>query len=94
VGKEEGVQKSPFSTTRTLDMSQAGVKLETIEPLDKNALLEMEIAIKESIFSVSGRVVYCRKIPDGNYIVGIQFDRPVEEIIETISDDLLEASPL
>ncbi len=93
VGKEEGVQKSPFSTTRTLDMSKAGVKLETIEPLDKNALLEMEIAIKESIFSVNGRVVYCRQVPAGNYFVGIQFDQPVEEIVKTISDDLLETSP-
>jgi hypothetical protein len=92
VGKEGGVQKSPFSTTRTLDMSQAGVKLETIEPLDTNTLLEMEIAIKESIFSVKGRVVYCRQVPAGNYFVGIQFDQPVEELIKTISDDLLETS--
>jgi hypothetical protein len=92
VGKEKGVQKSPFLTTRTLDMSQDGVKVETLEPLDENALLEMEIAIKESIFSINGRVVYCQKIPAGNYMVGVQFDQPVEEIIKTISDDLLQAS--
>jgi hypothetical protein len=93
VGKEGGVQKSPFSTTRTLDISQDGVKVETIEPLDTNALLEMEIAIKESIFSVNGRVVYCQQVPAGNYFVGIQFDHPVEELIKTVSDDLLETSP-
>ncbi|MBW1701274.1 MAG: PilZ domain-containing protein [Deltaproteobacteria bacterium] len=93
VGKEGGVQKSPISITRTLDMSPVGVKLETIEPLDPNALLEMEIAIKERIFSVHGQVVYCREIPAANYIVGIQFDQPVEEIIKTLSDDLVEASP-
>ena len=92
VGKEEGVQKSPFTTTRTLDMSPAGVKVETIEPLDIKALLEMEIAVRESIFSVNGRVVYCRQGPSGNYFVGIQFDRPVEELIETISNDLAEIS--
>ena len=93
VGKEEGVQKSPFITTRTLDVSKAGVKLETIEPLATNALLEMEIAIRESIFCVSGRVIYCRKIPAGNHIVGIEFDKVEEDIIKTISNDLLEASP-
>ena len=95
VGKEGGVQKTPISMGRTLDMSPAGVKLETIEPLDPNALLEleMEIAIKERIFSVYGHVVYCREIPAANYIVGIQFDQPVEEIIKTLSDDLVEASP-
>ncbi len=93
VGKEKGVQKSPLSTTRTLDVSQAGVKLETIEPLDTNALLEIEIAIKESIFCVTGRVIYCQEIPTGNYMVGIQFDQPVEEIIKAISEDLMKSSP-
>ena len=93
VGKEGGVQKTPISMGRTLDISPAGVKLETIEPLDTNALLEMEIAIKERIFSVYGHVVYCREIPAANYIVGVQFDQPVEEIVKTLSDDLVEASP-
>ena len=93
VGKEEGVQKSPFITTRTLDVSQAGVKLETLEPLDTNALLEMEIAIRDSIFCVSGRVIYCRKIPAGNHMVGIEFNRVEEDIVKAISDDQLEASP-
>lgn len=92
VGKEGGVQKSPCTTTRTLDISPAGVQLETIEPLDTNALLEMEIAIKESIFSINGRVVYCRQGPAGNYLVGIHFDHPEEELIELISDDPLEIS--
>lgn len=83
-GSEES---SPISMARTLDISEGGVKVESHEPVDEQTETVLEIAIKESIFPVRGKVMYCRELSNGNYVIGIQFDERQDEIMSAIKEE-------
>jgi c-di-GMP-binding flagellar brake protein YcgR len=78
------IQKSPVAMARTLDISAGGTKLEAYEDLHSNALVEIDIAVKESIFSIRGRVKYSQSFSNGNYIVGIEFNEVKKELMEEL----------
>ena len=84
VSKEGGVQKSGVSMARTLNVSQIGVGVEVYEPVEVDTVVEMEIAVKESIFPVRGKVIHSRKKPDGYWVIGIAFDEVQEELIKAL----------
>lgn len=77
-------QKSPIAMARTLNISAGGTKLEVYEDLHSNALVEIDIAVKESVFSIRGRVKYSQSFSNGSYLVGIEFDDIKEELMEDI----------
>lgn len=82
VSKEGEVQKSGVSMARTLNVSQVGIGVEIYEPVEVDTLMEMEIAVKENIFSVRGKVIHSRKKPDGHWVIGLAFDEVQEELIK------------
>ena len=82
VSKEGEVQKSGVSMARTLNVSQVGIGVEVYEPVEVDTLMEMEIAVKENIFPVRGKVIHSRKKPDGHWVIGIEFDEAQEELIK------------
>ena len=84
VSKEGDVQKSGVSMARTVNVSQAGVGVEVYEPIEADTLMEMEIAVKETIFSVRGKVVHSQRKPDGHWVMGIAFDEVQEELIKAL----------
>ena len=84
VSKEGEVQKSGVSMARTLNVSQVGVGVEVYEPVEVDTLMEMEIAVKENIFSVQGKVIHSQKKPDGHWVIGIAFDEVQEELIKAL----------
>jgi hypothetical protein len=84
VSKEGEAQKSGVSMARTLNVSQVGVGVEVYEPVEVDTLMEMEIAVKETIFSVRGKVVHSQRKPDGHWVMGIEFDEAQEELIKAL----------
>ena len=84
VSKEGEVQKSGVSMARTLNVSQVGIGVEVYEPVEVDTLIEMEIAVKESIFPVRGKVIHSQKKPDGHWVIGIAFDEVQEELIKAL----------
>ena len=47
-------------------------------------LAEMILVSSPPGFSVQGSVVYCRKLPSDDYILGIRLDAPVEHWMEAL----------
>jgi hypothetical protein len=84
VSKEGEAQKSGVSMARTLNVSQVGVGVEVYEPVEVDTLMEMEIAVKETIFSVRGKVVHSQRKPDGHWVMGIAFDEAQEALIKAL----------
>ena len=84
VSKEGEAQKSGVSMARTLNVSQVGVAVEVYEPVEVDTHMEMEMAVKDTIFSVRGKVIHSRKKPDGHWVIGIAFDEVQEELIKAL----------
>ena len=85
LNKEEGVQRSGISMARTVNIGTAGAGVEVYQPINRGSLMEMEIAIKERIFSVRGTVVYCREKPHGIWMTGIEFSEVQEELAKELA---------
>ena len=84
VSKEGEVEKSGVSMARTINVSQIGVGVEVYEPVEVDTLMEMEIAVKEDIFPVQGKVIHSQKKPDGHWVIGIAFDEVQEELVKAL----------
>jgi hypothetical protein len=82
VSKKGEVQKSGVSMARTLNVSQVGVGVEVYEPVEAD--MEMDIAVKENIFPVRGKVIHSQKKPDGHWVIGIAFDEVQEELVKAL----------
>ncbi len=85
VSREGDVQKSGVSMARTVNISPAGVAVEVYQPLALHSRIEMEIAIRDRIFAVNGEVIHSQAQPNGNWIIGIEFDQSQEELARELS---------
>lgn len=85
VNKEKGVQRCGISMARTLDISPAGVRVEVYQQVNPDSIMEMEIAIEETIFSQRGIVIHSEQTANGNYIIGIEFDKIKPELASELS---------
>jgi len=56
-----------------LDISQGGMLLETVEPIDSNYVNLNSLSINDKIFEIKGKVVYSKKDDNGKITVGISF---------------------
>lgn len=70
---------------RTLNISTAGILLETSEPVPEGKTVDMEIAMQDNIISVSGTVVHSTEEKDNLYHTGIHFTKLSDEDKETLS---------
>lgn len=70
---------------RTLNISTAGILLETSEPVPEGKIVDMEIAMQDNIISTSGTVVHSNIESDNLYHTGIHFTKLSEEDKETLS---------
>jgi hypothetical protein len=85
ITKEGEAQKSSVSMARTINISPVGAGVEVYEPVKVDSLMEMEIAIKEHIFAIQGRVIHTQAQPDGHWIIGIEFDQVQEQLAKEVS---------
>lgn len=58
---------------RTLDVSEGGILLETINPLDSQNSISLTIGMEEDVMDFVGRIAYARKKENGMWEAGIQF---------------------
>jgi hypothetical protein len=82
---EQEPQKSDVSMARTINISPAGLALEVYEPINPDSCMEMEIFADEHVFSVEGKVVYLRNLPNGNFSIGIMFRKLESKLIKALS---------
>ena len=85
INKEGDIQKTGVSMARTINISPAGVGVEVHQPINRDSRMEMEIAIKDAVFTVQGKVVHSEEKSSGNYIIGVQFDELQKEIGKKLS---------
>jgi len=71
---------SPRNTTegmgKTLNLSKKGALIEIVNKIEPSTPIEMDIAIKEKIFHLKGKVVWMRQKSKDSYQVGIEFETP------------------
>lgn len=58
---------------RTLNVSEAGVLLETYFPIEPDQILDLTIALGDDILEIKGQVIYSRKESTGKYQNGVKF---------------------
>ncbi len=58
---------------RTLNVSEAGILLETHFPIEPDQVLDLTIALGDDILEIKGKVVYSRKESTGKYQNGVKF---------------------
>jgi len=81
VNKEDGVQQTPVSVGRVLDISAGGARIEVLQDIAVDSEMEMDVAIRETKLQVHGKVV--RTEPgdqSGTWVAGIQFDHEVPDL--------------
>lgn len=71
---------------RTLNVSEAGILLETHFPINPNQQLALTLALGDDLLEIRGKVIYSRKGDNGKYQNGIQFtdyEKPVTPILKS-----------
>jgi hypothetical protein len=58
---------------RTLNVSKAGLLLETYYPIDSNFILIMDLGLKDETVDIKGEVVHSGKNDAGRYESGVEF---------------------
>ena len=74
VSRDVDEQKHNLAMARTLDISKAGVRVEVYRDVKEGSTMEMEIAIKENIYSARGKVLHSRETDNNTWEIGIEFD--------------------
>src|SRR5580704_1168018 len=70
-----------FEIVPTENVSSFGIQMVTQECWEQ---AELVLISSPPGFCVQGSVVYCKKLPSDNYILGIRLDAPVEHWIEAL----------
>ncbi|MCG2778411.1 MAG: PilZ domain-containing protein [Desulfobacterales bacterium] len=84
INKEGGVQKTGVSMARTINLSLMGVGVEVYEAINCDSVMEMEIAVKDIVYAMQGKVIHSQEKASGNYIIGIQFDQVQKELAKEL----------
>ena len=85
IQEEKGVQRCGASMARTIDISQSGATVEVYQHIKPDSSLKMEIAVKELIFPVWGKVIHSQYLPNKNYVIGIMFSKLERELLNQLS---------
>lgn len=63
---------------RTLDVSEAGIRLETHLAVEEGSHLTLSIGLEDELVDIEGRVIHSGENDDGNFELGIEFRDPDE----------------
>jgi hypothetical protein len=74
--------RTPISLGRTVDLSPCGVGMEIYQEVAVGTAIEMEINFEPLPIPAFGKVVRVDPLENGNFLVGISFDKP-QELLET-----------
>jgi methylthioribose-1-phosphate isomerase len=68
---EDGT-RGHYSMARTLDVSLNGIRMETVELLSSEAMIEVTLGVEEDLIDLVGRVTFCK--PEGErFVSGVEF---------------------
>ena len=67
---------------KALDVSQAGLKLESPHPIEGYLVCLMTVDLDDQLIEIIGEPLYCHKVAKGKYHCGIQFIGSDAEIRE------------
>jgi hypothetical protein len=70
---------------RTLNISTAGILLESSEQIPQGKTVDMEIAMQNDIINASGTVIHSTKHDDDTFHTGIHFTSLSDEAKETLN---------
>jgi hypothetical protein len=59
---------------RTLNVSQAGLSLETHAPVAPGQSIALTVGLKEDLVVFEGRVIHCAQGPENAWVIGIALD--------------------
>jgi methylthioribose-1-phosphate isomerase len=69
---DEDGTRGHYSMGRTLDVSLNGIRMETVELLSSEAMIEVTLGVDEDLIDLVGRVTFCK--PEGDrYVSGVEF---------------------
>ena len=69
---DEDGTRGHYSMGRTLDVSLNGIRMETVELLSSEAMIEVTLGVEEDLIDLVGRVTFCK--PDGDrFVSGVEF---------------------
>jgi hypothetical protein len=85
INREGGAQKTGVSMARTINISAVGVGVEVYEAIKSDSVMEMEIAVRDIVYAMQGKVIHSQEKSSGNYIIGIQFDQVQKELAKELS---------
>jgi hypothetical protein len=69
---------------RTLNLSEAGILLETRFPIAAEHRVVLSIGLEDQLVDINGRAVHVRSTDHGVYEIGIEFVAPDERMLQTI----------
>ena len=78
-------QISGQSYGTALDISQGGLLLETVSVIEAEYVLLTIIDMEDNLLELKGRVVYCKRIDNGKFRTGINFQGTEGENIQFAS---------
>lgn len=88
---EKGLQ-ADLATGRTLDISPGGIRLELHHPLPLRTIVEMSLALDNTLIEVQGKVVYLEEIDDERCAMGVQFIDISEDVRQQLEQYVEKAS--
>lgn len=87
----EGHEKESQGMGRTLNLSEAGLLLETPALLEENLELSLNIGLKEDVLSINGKVIHSQLDATGLFKSGIHFDNVNVSQFQILKSHLREA---
>jgi hypothetical protein len=79
---------------KAINICQGGIQIETDNPIEAEAVLQMAIDIEDEVPEIKGRAIYCVADDLGRFRTGIQFLETNEKIISFVTNLLKTYSEL
>jgi c-di-GMP-binding flagellar brake protein YcgR len=73
VCKDDGGNAIKEGSGKAINISQGGILIETLDPLEWQDILQLTIDIEDGLVGIKGKVIYCNADDFEKYRTGIQF---------------------
>lgn len=70
---------------QALNISQTGILLETLDPIDTNYLSLMSFDLNNELMEIRGRVIHCKATSPEKFNTGIEFIGNQDDIVQFVS---------
>ena len=74
----------------TVNVSQGGVMIETIRPIESKFVMLMTVDQNKNMLEIKGRVMHTRSVGPSKHLAGIKFDASPEEITKILKHFIIE----